>query len=237
MSSSLGNLVTPAQALEIMPAEILRYFVLRSLPKRVIFFDPGLGLYNLIDEFSKLEEAVYTDQHPEFEQAYHVATAIRGERTIARIAFSHLVAVYQTAQGDIESCREILIRTGYRAVVSDQWLVIARELKFVANWLDKFAPESVKFSILTNLPSLELSDAQKAFLVGLAETIKAEKNLNGQGMHDAIYAAAMSYDLKAGQAFTTLYQVLLGQSSGPKAGWFLASLDPDWLVQRLLLKS
>src|SRR5207245_8514213 len=37
MSSSLGNLVTPAEALEIMPPEILRFFVLRCLPRCVLY--------------------------------------------------------------------------------------------------------------------------------------------------------------------------------------------------------
>ena len=233
MSSSLGNLVTPAQALEVMPPEILRYFVLKSLPKRILYFDSGLGLFNLIDEFSKLEDEVLKGNHPEFEQAYRVATAISVERTISRIAFSHLVAVYQAAQGNKELAKEILERTGYEAEVREHWPVIERELGFVANWLEKFAPESVKFVVAETMPSVELGDDQRAFLSKLADIIAAEKDLNGQGMHDAIYAAAEVAGVKPGQAFTALYRVILGQDSGPKAGWFLASLDGEWLAGRL----
>jgi lysyl-tRNA synthetase class 1 len=236
MSSSLGNLVTPAQALEIMPPEILRYFVLRSMPKRIVFFDPGLGLYNLIDEFSKLEDAVLGGEHPEFEHAYQVATAIKGERTIARIAFSHLVAVFQAAQGRTGTVKEILDRTGYEEAIREQWPVIERELGFVKNWLEKYAPDSVKFQVQEKLPEVELSDDERTFLTKLADTIEGEGDLNGQGMHDAIYAAAEVAGLKASQAFRTIYRVLLGQDSGPKAGWFLASLETGWLVKRLRLQ-
>jgi lysyl-tRNA synthetase class 1 len=186
MSSSLGNLVTPAEALEVMPPEILRYFVLKSVPKRILYFDSGLGLFNLIDEFSKLEEAVLAGQHPEFEQAYQVATAIKGERTIARIAFSHLVAVYQAAQGDEARALEILSRTGYEAAVKDQRDIIVREFKFVANWLAKYAPDSVKFSVQDKLPQTELSQGQQQFLSDLAERIDKASNLDGQGAHEAI---------------------------------------------------
>jgi lysyl-tRNA synthetase, class I len=234
MSSSLGNLVTPTEALEIMPPEILRYFVLKSLPKRVLVFDPGLGVYNLIDEFSKLEEAALAGDHPEFEQAYRVATAIKGERTIARIAFSHLVAVYQAAQGKPEAVRDILARTGYEAATRDQWPIIERELHFVKNWLAKYAPDNVKFAVQDILPEVELSPGQKLFLTNLADAVAAAK-LDGQGMHDAIYAAAEASGLKAGQAFQALYRIILGKDSGPKAGWFLASLDSNWLVARLNL--
>jgi lysyl-tRNA synthetase, class I len=232
MSSSLGNLVTPDEALELMPPEILRYFVLRSLPKHIVFFDPGLGLYNLIDDFAKLEEEVSAGKRPDFEDAYRVATAIEGERSVARVPFNHMVNVYQTAQGDSERVLELLKRSGYKGAVSSERDVILRELKFVANWLEKHAPASVKFQVQEQLPKVELSDDQGAFLGKLADTIEHE-SLNAQGMHDAVYAAAQEAGLRPGQAFVAIYRVLLGQDSGPKAGWFLAELDHGWLVGRL----
>jgi len=237
MSSSLGNLVTPAQALEIMSPEILRYFVLKSLPKRVLYFDSGVGLYNLIDEFSKLEERVLAGEHPEFEQAYQVATAIAAERTISSVPFNHLVSVYQAARQNKSEVKDILERTGYERPVQAQWPVIERELTFVHNWLEKYAPEQVKFTVQDKMPQVKLSLGQKSFLAKLADTIEAEKDLNGQGMHDAIYAAAEVAGVKASQAFQALYGIILNKTSGPKAGWFLASLDTGWLVNRLRLKA
>jgi lysyl-tRNA synthetase class 1 len=233
MSSSLGNLVTPSEALEIMPAEILRYFVLRSLPKRILYFDSGLGLYNLIDEFSKVEEQVLAGEHPDFEQAYRLATAIKGERTIARIAFSHLVSVYQAARFDTEVALEILKRTEYEEIVTNQREIILRELSFVARWLEKYAPESVKFSVQESLPKTDFSPEQQVFLEKLATMIELDKAVNGQGMHDMIYTAIEVAGLKPLEAFRTLYKVILDQDSGPKAGWFLASLDNAWLITRL----
>jgi lysyl-tRNA synthetase class 1 len=232
MSSSLGNLVTPDEALEIMPPEILRYFVLRSLPKHVAVFDPGLGLSNLIDEFAQLDEAVRAGKHPEFEDAYKVATAIKGERSVARVPFSHLVNVYQTARGDAERTLQLLGRSGYADVVSAERDVILRELKFVANWLTKYAPESVKFEVKDELPMVELSADQRKFLGKLADAVEAAR-LDAQGMHDAVYAAAEAAGIKPGQAFVAVYRVLLGKDSGPKAGWFLSELERPWLIARL----
>jgi lysyl-tRNA synthetase class 1 len=237
MSSSLGNLVTPQEALEIMPPEILRFFVLRSMPKRILFFDSGLGLFNLLDEFSKLEEEVLAGEHPEFEQAYRVASAIGSERTIAPIRFSHLVAVYQAAQGDTAMGLEILERTGYEETVKKYAEVIKREFGYVSRWLEKYAPESIKFSVQKKLPKVELTDSQKTFLSKLAQTIESERDLNGQGMHDAIYAAAEVAEIKPSQGFQAIYRAILDQDSGPKAGWFLASLDREWLVKRLNLSA
>jgi lysyl-tRNA synthetase class 1 len=161
------------------------------------------------------------------------AQAGGSDDVIARVPFNHLVAVFQAARKDESEVKAILERTGYEEAVASQWPVIARELQFVENWLDKYAPENVKFTVQDDLPDVDLSPAQTAFLDHLAKTVEAEKTLNGQGMHDAIYAAAELAGVKPGQAFVTLYRVLLNKDSGPKAGWFLASLDQKFLRRRL----
>ena len=58
MSSSKGNLVTPGEALQIMPPEVLRYFVVRRRPERTLYWDSGQGLFNLIREFATTKEIV-----------------------------------------------------------------------------------------------------------------------------------------------------------------------------------
>jgi lysyl-tRNA synthetase class 1 len=237
MSSSIGNLVTPAQALEIMPPEILRYFVFRNLPKRVLYFDSGLGLYNLIDEFSKAEEAVKAGNSHEFAEAYKIATAISDKRTITSIPFNHLVSVYQAARGDEVTIVDILNRTGYESVVKDQAEVLQREIPYVANWLHKYAPEGVKFSVQDKLPKVDLSDEQQNFTNVLAAKLAALDEVDGQKMHETIYAAKEEAGLQPGDAFKALYRLILNKDSGPKAGWFLSSLDKDWLIKRLKLES
>lgn len=233
MSSSLGNLVTPAQALEIMPPEILRYFVYRNLPKRVLFFDSGLGLYNLIDEFAGAEEAVAGGRPHEFTEAYKVAAAISSQRTISSVPFKHLVSVYQTARGDAQAVFEILERTGYGKTVASQRDVIAREIPYVAKWLQQYAPESVKFSLQPTMPAVTLDSLQERFLDTLADTLERLKPNDGQAMHEAIYAAKDAAGIEPAAAFKAIYQVIIGKEAGPKAGWFLASLDRAWLLQRL----
>ena len=55
MSSSKGNVISIHEMLKIMPAEVLRYFILRSNTSKKLTFDPGLPLLNLIDEFDTKE--------------------------------------------------------------------------------------------------------------------------------------------------------------------------------------
>lgn len=237
MSSSKGNLITPREALEIMPPEILRYFVVRSRPERTLYFDSGVGLYNLIDEFSKVQEAVLNNQPTEFKEAYQFASRGVKEPVISRISFSHLVSVHQTAAGNISMALETLERTGYESAVKEQAAVLEREFGYVSKWLDKYAPAEVKFSIKEQLPRVELTESQKQFLRKLSQALGGQTGqIDGQIMHNLIYQMKEEVDLKPAEAFQAIYRVILGQDSGPKAGWFLASLPLDWLVKRLRLE-
>jgi lysyl-tRNA synthetase class 1 len=229
MSKSAGDVLTPQDALDVMPPEVLRYFVVSARPSRTLVFDAGLGLYTLVDQFSKVSRGEATT-------AVAYAHAGSREELIADVPFNHLVAVFQAAREQPTEVRAILERTGYEVVVAREWPVIERELKFVKNWLERYAPEGVKFTVQETLPDVSLSAEQQAALARLADDLAAE-DLNGQGIHDAIYAAAESAGIKPSMVFVALYRVLLNQDSGPKAGWFLASLDRHWLVRRLRLQA
>ena len=236
MSSSLGNLITPAEALKIMPPEVLRYFVVRSRPERKLHFDSGIALFNLLDEYSKVKEAVAAGKETEFEGAFKFANAVndRGDsEVITNVPFNHLVSVYQTVQGDAHKAAEVLKRSDF--VVDSS--VLNREFSFVKNWLSKYAPEGIKFEIQHKLPQIDLTTEQKNFLSKLAESLDADSLPDGPAMHKLIYAAKDEAGIETKEAFQTLYRLILNQDYGPKAGWFLASLDQDWLIGRLNLAS
>jgi lysyl-tRNA synthetase class 1 len=234
MSSSKGNLITAKQALDIAPAEVLRYFIVRSRPERKIYFDPGAGLYNLIDEFA----AAQSDPNHEFRDAYNFAVAGGTKRIISSVPFKHLVQVYQAAQTDSARTLDVLSRTGYEKQARDEQDQIQAELIFVKNWLEKYAPDELKFTVQPSLPDAALTDAQRSFLTILASQLSAQTGeISGQAMHELIYAAKDQENLSPKEAFQALYRVILGKDYGPKAGWFLASLDRDWLIRRLTLEA
>jgi lysyl-tRNA synthetase class 1 len=236
MSSSKGNLITPGEALQIVPAEVLRYFIVRSRPERTLYWDAGQGLFNLIREFATTKEIVEDGGAAEYADAYRYAVASGQTKTISSVPFDHLVQVYQAARGDDKRALEMIARTGFEAYAKNQADEIRAEFKFVANWLANYAPDSLKFELQDTLPKVELSEAQRGFLANLAAAVDAYEH-DGQAMHEAIYAAKDEVELKPAEAFQALYRVLLNKDYGPKAGWFLASLDRSWLAARLRLEA
>lgn len=232
MSSSLGNLVTIADVLQIIPAEILRFFTFKSKPDRQLFFDPTIGLYNLIDEYAKIENETLAGNEPEFKEAWQISNLSGKDHVISNVPFSHLVTSYQTAAGSIDEIFAILERSGHKLAVKNQAEVIKKELQYVKHWLQNYAPESVVFAVLDTTPDIKLSSLEEYFLQCLIDKLKTnvfEPNI----IHETIYDVAVDSKLGGKEAFTLLYQLFIGKDSGPRAGYFLASLGQAFVLKRI----
>ena len=235
MSSSLGNLVTLIDSLEIIPPEVLRYFTFKSRPEKQLGFDPGLGLYTLVDEYAKTESATLAGEEPEFKRAWQIASLAGDEHVVSTVPFSHMVTLYQTAQGDTNMILEMLKRTGHEDAAMTQSEAIKRELVYIKNWIDRYAPENIKFEIQKKLPELEISKSQGQFLVGLLDKIESSA-MQADEIHEAIYDSAIASDLKPAEAFKLIYRLFLNKDQGPKVGFFLSSLDKEFVLNRIAQK-
>ena len=52
-------------------------------------------------------------------------------------------------------------------------------------------------------------------------------------IHDLVYAVAKEQGLDSKKFFQAIYLAFLGDRQGPKVGWFLASLERDFVRARL----
>ncbi len=237
MSKSAGNTVTISELLEVLPPEIVRYFVLRFPPSKQLFFDETDGVVRLIDEYAELLAKPSKTEEDQL-LLYICTDTIKGGNTISNVPFSHLVASYQSALRDKSKTLDIIRRTEHAATVNNQEGVIEAELNFIDAWLEKWAPEDVKFSLRESLDGLQLNDQQKSFVTQLAAKLEqAPADADGEWFHKAIYDFKDSSGLTPKELFTTLYQVLIGKQSGPRAGWFLSILPRDWLIKRFKLEA
>jgi lysyl-tRNA synthetase, class I len=235
MSASKGTGLDAMEAATLMPPEVMRFFVFRSPPLKRLYFDPVDGVVQLMDEFAAF--AARTDRTESEEQLLYLCTRGIDKKTVSRVPFSHLVASYQAALKDANKTLEIIRRTEHAAVIDEDADIIRAELRFIDAWLENQAPESVKFAIQETIDTGRFNEAQKRFLAELANKIaKAPQDADGAWFHQAIYEYKDSSGLTPKELFTTLYQLLIGKDSGPRAGWFLSILPRDWLIKRLRLE-
>lgn len=234
MSKSAGNTVAAADLLKVMPAEIVWYFLLRSSPDKMMFFDQGPTLIRLFDEFSELLSK--PDKTPEEEQLAAMAQYGIAEQTVSRVPFSHLLESYQASLRDKEKTLEVIARTEHKQNVEEQRDIILRELRYIDKWLESWAPDDVKFTLQDTVDAGQFSDTEKAYFAGLADKIaQAPEEADGEWFHKAIYEFKESSGMQPKELFTSLYKLLIGKEAGPRAGWFLSLLPRDWLLSRLKL--
>lgn len=230
MSASKGTGLDAAGAVKVLPPEIVRFFMLRYPPSKRLYFDPENGVPQLIDEFAELMAKEPDSQLIKLCQR-------ETQPIISRIPFSHIVASYQSALKNPNKTLKILERTGYADEVNRNPQVLRAEINYAHEWLEKWAPEDVKFELRQSPPD-ELNDKEKSFLNDLAEKIiDAPEDADGEWFHKAIYDLKDSSGLEPKQLFEVIYKATIGKTSGPRAGWFLSILPRKWLLNRLTLEA
>lgn len=221
MSSSSGVTISISDMLETVPAEVLRYLIIRSKPEKHLEFDPGLPLLNLIDEYDNLDESLDM-------RAYQLSQA--GGKKGVQIPFRHMVTAVQIAEHSFDYLLTVLKRGDYDVTDTE---TIRQRANNVEKWLEKFAPPLVKFKVQKTLPAeaRNFNTQQRKALELLAQRLPELGD--GQAIHDGIYGIAQELDIVPKKLFETIYQAILGTKSGPRLGYFLISLDRAFLVKRL----
>lgn len=219
MHSSTGLAISINEMLEIVPPEVLRYLIIRQRPEKHIEFDPGLALLNLIDEYDRVEGD---------ERAYQLSQTEASRPT--DIPFRHMVTAVQIANDrGFDYLLTVLERTGYD---TSDTAAIRQRANNARNWLERYAPLFIKFKVQETLPPAvkSFTEEQKLALAIIADEL--EKGMTGQEIHDNMYKVALEVGIDGKKVFETVYMALLGLKSGPRAGYFLASLDRDFVVKR-----
>jgi lysyl-tRNA synthetase class 1 len=236
MSASKGTALSAAEGLQIMPSEVLRFFMLSAPLKKKLEFDAVNGVVKLMDEFAAL--AAKIDRTEDEEQLLYVCTKGLQKKTVSRVPFSHLVASYQASLKDVDRTLEVIRRTEYSEIVDQDADIIKAELKYIGEWLKYTAPEDVKFELRADIKADEFTEQERTFLQKLGDKVAAApEDADGAWFHDAIYGLKDEVGMEPKELFSALYRLLIGKTSGPRAGYFLSILPRDWLVKRLKLEA
>ncbi|MEM0448550.1 MAG: lysine--tRNA ligase [Methanomassiliicoccales archaeon] len=237
MHKSKGVEVTGLDALAITPAPVFNYSFLRYNVDRHIDYDSGLGVLDVVDEYDKVEYWYYKggaeERDKDLLRAYELAQPKGVRRHMPlQVPYRHLVQVVQITN-NFDLMLEILKRSEHISEIKEEDVELLRErARCVRYWLDHFAPEEVKFKVAPALPTCELSDLELRFLREVhAKLIDAE--WSGDKIHDLVYECAKSSGLGAKAAFQTLYAIFINKRQGPRLGYFLSTLDREFVLKRI----
>jgi lysyl-tRNA synthetase class 1 len=245
MSSSKGRGAAAHEIAEVVPAEQLRLLMIRPRPNHAIEFDPDGtdAIPRLFDESDRIAAAsagieVKGDLPPDHDRVF-AAALVDPDADLAAIgaayrpAFAHLALLLQVPGVDlgarIEAEKGAPLTEAERAVLGER-------ISAARGWLETYAPERARIEVRRDVLPAAASDldaAQRRALRSLAVTLEGSGAWDGEALQAAIFEAARTEGLPAGRMFSALYVSFLGQPSGPRAGWLLASLPAAFVVERL----
>jgi lysyl-tRNA synthetase class 1 len=227
-----------------VPPEQVRLLFLRPRPQQAIEFDP-LGtdaIPRLFDEFDRLAAAtagreVRGELPAGYEAIFRYSLLdtkadVRAEAEAFRPAFGHLTLLVQLPNVDVAA----RVEAEKGSPLSDREREILDErVRAARAWLDSYAPESARIEVRREaVPAAagELDHGQRDFLARLSREGEVAQPSTGDGWQALIFDVARSIDLPARRAFEAVYRAFLGRTNGPRAGWLLASLEPEFVVAR-----
>jgi len=234
MHSSTGLAISAEEMLRMAPPEVIRWLIMQPQPNRHIDFDPGLGLLNSVDKYDRLEQDYYKKEAEEnsaraFELS-QVENKIRGKSQT--LPYRHLVTLVQSKNGH-EEIVETLKRTE-QIVDLDSYenKQLTSRIKCIKGWLETQAPENIKFKIQDTPPELDMNR-------NISKKIKEIKtrmnsiSWNPESIHDMFYELQEENNTPAKEYFKIMYLIILGKERGPRLGFFLSTMEKDFIINRL----
>ncbi|MCK5261313.1 MAG: lysine--tRNA ligase [Thermoplasmatales archaeon] len=239
MHSSKGTALSGEEMLKMTPPEVLRFLLMKNQPGKHIVFDSGLGLLNLVDEYDKEERVFFgvdeeTKGMKDLRKTYELSQPHNISKTIPyQLPYRHLVTLIQIGE-NWDEVKKILLRTGQipKDLKKEDEEHLKQRIEHVRYWLNKFAPDMLKFEVTKKIPKINFTEEQNAFLSIMHEKIRDIK-WEPEEIHNAIYEISEEENLQIKTAFKTIYQIILGQEKGPRAGYFLSNLDKKFVLDRI----
>ncbi len=245
MSSSKGRGASAHEIAEVVPPEQLRLLFVRPRPNHALEFDPDGtdAIPRLFDESDRIAAAtagreVKGELPPDHDRIFAASLVDPAADPIVaggayRAPFAHLALLLQIPGVDV---RARLEAEKGEPLTEPELAILAERTAAARAWLDAYAPDRARLEVRREaLPpaagNLELK--QRSALASLADALASGIAWDGESLQGAIFDAARIADLPAGRVFNALYLAFLGQASGPRAGWLLASLEPEFVVERL----
>jgi lysyl-tRNA synthetase class 1 len=245
MSTSRGHGAAAHEMAEVVPAEQLRLLFVRPRPNHAIDFDPvGTdAIPRLFDESDRIAAAsagreVRGELPTDYERVFAAALPdpgadVRTEGAAYRVPFNHLALLLQVPGVDL-AARVEAEKGG--PLTEHESALLAERMRAALAWLEAYAPDRAHLEVKRDgLPqsARELDGEQRGFLADVAAALATGAAWDGEALQTAIFDAAKQVGLPAGRAFAAIYSAFLGQQSGPRAGWLLAALEPEFVIGRL----
>jgi lysyl-tRNA synthetase class 1 len=230
MSSSRGLGVSARDTADLLPADVLRFLLMRTRPRSTVDFEPTEdALVKLFSDFDKCRTEAVQDPSSTYGKIYRLASDDPPGYWAPAMAL--VIALEQLPHVDVDA--KIAALKGSE-LTTDERRHLAERRHAARCWLDHFAGPEDKLVLWADVPpdAAHLTLDQARFLGDLATRL-AGVPWTAEAVQDAIFTTARDDGIEPRTAFEAIYRVFFGRRSGPRAGSVLSFLDPGFVRERL----
>lgn len=237
MSTSKGTGFGFAEMFNYVPAQILRYLLVKTRPHAVLDFDPEgrNDVILLYERFDRAERVYFGEEKEENEheaanqkriyELSHVGKI--PDKMPVQIPFTLAAAVIQIGLTE-EKALELLKKTGHidENIEGVDLHYVLQRLRDARKWIDKFAPEQFKFEVQDKVaPGLDIGEKERKILRKVADEL--DDKLSEEELHNRFWELCQENDVKPKDFFKAAYQVLINKDRGPKLAGFILSIGKE----------
>ncbi len=236
MSSSKGIGSTAGELVELLPAELLRYLVLRVQPRKAVDFAVDLaGLTRAFAEYERLWrtlDAAGPAQQQIFALSQLPAVGSPGPAPSYSPPFDTMVSVVQQPHIDLVEHLAGVGRTSL-SIVEREW--IERKRRTAESWSQRFSDMAARLTVIEDHQSVasRLSNHQRSFLSVASELLSNLGVWEAAHIQGALFDAARTVGIDPAEAFDAFYELFFGWPEGPRAGSFLEFFGQHAACRRL----
>ncbi len=232
MSSSKGFGASAVEMDQLLPPEILRFFLARTDFRKTIDFNPsGNTIPDLFDEYDSFAKSYYKEKQSDFARIWELSQVKPIHKTRSFLPRFRDVANYmQIPKVNIYDKFSEIKRS---KLTKEEIEILDERIKYAGIWLKNYAPEDVVYEVSKELPkeTQNLLSEQKQYLISLIALINSKK-WQPEELQQAMYELAKKMKINISKAFQSVYLVLTGKTHGPKAAWFILEQDKNKLIKR-----
>lgn len=237
MSGSKGNVVAPADLLEIYTPEMLKWLYADKPPSRSFELSFGKGIFRQYDEFDRAEEALRTDTIDPVSRATLQFSGVTPTEH-PPVAFRQLLGLGQIVQWNEAKLMAILDSQG----ISYDAASVRARLPRAKAWLEKYnKEEAITLRDAQNTEYLaEMSPERRVHITELRTFLIDESTSSIEDIEAKVYAIPKQPDLDMKEMaklqrafFKDVYNLLISNDVGPRLSTFLWAADRSKILELL----
>jgi len=225
MSSSLGNVISLKETLEIYEPDVIRYLFTSSRPNKEFAISFDLDVIKIYEDFDNLEKKYFGGKADQREKRiYELSCTEKPKQEPIKIPFRHLTMLLQIYPKDISRIKEVFeIKNDF-----DKKRLETRA-KCAKNWLEKYAPEEFKFQVQEEV-KYHPNEKEKEALKVLQEFLEKNK-ADEETLSKRLYDICHEVDIDPKDFFKIAYKIIINKEKGPKLATLIMEVGANKVVK------